>query len=1032
MGISVDLARRYRIKSESYIDNTGNGSLHNHYEYYDRLVEIEPTEDDVISYQGKEVCKGCFLGHPNDDKSLYLVKSGDKVGLYEDETLLMDGENLFIYGDLCVQQSEGKYFIVDLKDNTEITSIEGTTFSGYDAEHKLFAFGDRVYSLSGDNTLTDYHGEAVLLKFDMPMYDITAQAHIKGGMVCQNNQYTSKIEHNYRVGTVSSDARLLLVSRTRDDDIKDKQDIIEIYFDKLAKYDGTQERKEEITTIQKAYAVLYDEDISVQKNRFGLTPFEKLCTYNFESNFFALRDFYLDDFKKETDTKLSICFTTDFFDDKLLAKGKLTDDDIKLMADFISRNPKVMSRISSASFLKFAQVSPEMVINWVKCSEGRINCLKELGLVRPLVNDILEQHGISFYNVEDFVLAPNKEFLESIKDKGFGEPQRALEKLCKALRYSDDKESFTYVTVKKLIAQLLKDNKSLVDEVIKKSKIDSRYVEILVKEGLVVDEQVVAKVNSEEKRTSSKVAALDAIIYGKRSVSLRCNLDEIADFSDFGYAAPLYHLSNESRTTFLNEMLIYGKGKEAAYALSHGASPFQKIEFFRGKKTGMPFTGLFLRAQKDNFAGVQSLMNEIARNLDAKQGQQIIVDIEKSLGQNLRSNPAVAEIMKNMRETFMHAKFEYEKKRKEELEQEQKHQKELEESRKFKIEHQTELDELDKAYRIANRKKIDEYETIFNGSTEFSFGRYSYKYLYTPENLDKVREKIVQINAHNQLVDRIKEQLVVKDENTDRSIKDRFSAFGYNLRLTEDGVVFQKGSDSYSRQNIPFAEDTISRLEDFVKQKEEKRRIEQEKEAEQKRLLEAQEKERQLKEQCKAMGLPSDIQIWHRVGAGTNCGEGWVIKPDGSFREPTGFDPKKYMSRDGYKTWEQILPGEVVLSWAKGNTAAEHEFEVLYMPKEGLTAAQKETILSIEEDIQETWKDKRGLSSGIPSPDVGMGWNICGRKQPLHSKECLVPVYTRAENEPQTEEKTVVDNTPDRPIEEDDLIRLLNAFGQSR
>ena len=28
-------------------------------------------------------------------------------------------------------------------------------------------------------------------------------------------------------------------------------------------------------------------------------------------------------------------------------------------------------------------------------------------------------------------------------------------------------------------------------------------------------------------------------------------------------------------------------------------------------------------------------------------------------------------------------------------------------------------------------------------------------------------------------------------------------------------------------------------------------------------------------------------------------------------------------------------------------------------------------------------KNKRGFSSGLPSPDVGMGWNICGRKVPL-------------------------------------------------
>ena len=71
MGINVDLARRYTIKTESYVDNSNNFGFHNHYEFYDYLASIEPEEDDVISFDGKEVCRGRFWGHPNDDKSLY-------------------------------------------------------------------------------------------------------------------------------------------------------------------------------------------------------------------------------------------------------------------------------------------------------------------------------------------------------------------------------------------------------------------------------------------------------------------------------------------------------------------------------------------------------------------------------------------------------------------------------------------------------------------------------------------------------------------------------------------------------------------------------------------------------------------------------------------------------------------------------------------------------------------------------------------------------------------------------------------------
>jgi len=992
MGISVDLARRYRIESESYIDNTGNGSFHNHYEYYDRLVPIEPTEDDVISYQGKKVCKGRFLGHPNDDKSLYLVKSGSKTGLYEDEQLLMDGDNLFIYGDLCVQFDEGTYYIVDLKDNSEICSVQDASFVGYDIEHKAFAFGDKVYTLDGDK-LTEYHGDAKMLKFDLPVNEIKAEAHIEKGAVCQTNQYESIAQHNYTVGVQNSDGRLLVFARTSEDKEADKKSIIDLYIKKLVDYDGSPAQKEEINTIKQVYSILYNEDISGHKDKDGRTLFEKLlCGYDIRSSFWALRDFYLDDFKKETDTKLSVSFSS-YELDKLCSKHKLSDDDKKLIADFIARNPQVLYSFSDESFLALAKANPDMVVEWVKYSSGKydtkvrkIEDLKKLGSsARSLAGEILEKNGIQFYFKEDFVLAPNKEFWEIVKDREFGEPRIAFGRLCEALNKFSDKDSFSYVTTKKMLIEFMDKNPGVASYQIMNWYEDD-YKKFLVENGLTQDEKNIAEVTSPRAEPN------------------------------------------------LNEMLIRGKGKEVAYALSHGASPFQKIESAGGKRTDMPFAGVFLRKLKEGFSGVQPLMNEIARNLDAKSGQQIIADIEKSLGQNLRQIPAVTQIMKNMRETFMHARLENEKKYKEELEKEQKRQKDLDDSRKFKKEHQQKLDELDKAYRVANGKKVDEYHILFDGETMFKFGRYSEKLLYTQENIERVKDEIVKIEEHNRLIDEVDKKLHAKDENTGKTLLDRFHAFDYHVYLTDEGVMYRHGNDHYSDTTIPYSKDTIATLDEFIAKQEEKLRIEQEQEAERQRLLKAQEEERQRMVQYKAMGLPSDVRVWHRVGAGTDCSDAWVIKPDGSFREPTKFEAVKRYG-DGYKNWEQIFPGEVVLSWEKGNTAAEHGFEVIYMPKEGLTAAQKEAVLKIEEDIQNAWKDRRGLSSGIPSPDVGMGWNIAGRKMPLKAKRDVLPEPVLEDNikpEPKVDTKVQAKENaePDREITMDDLARLKEFFGR--
>ena len=200
--------------------------------------------------------------------------------------------------------------------------------------------------------------------------------------------------------------------------------------------------------------------------------------------------------------------------------------------------------------------------------------------------------------------------------------------------------------------------------------------------------------------------------------------------------------------------------------------------------------------------------------------------------------------------------------------------------------------------------------------------------------------------------------------------------------------------------------------------------------AEYKSQVISQEYEKQ-KAVAKTLGLPSDVRVWHRVGGSTECGDAWVIQADGTFREPTDFEPVKRYG-DGYKSWEQIFEGEVVLSWAKEYTAAEHQFEVIYMPEKGLTAAQKEVILRIEEEIPEQWKDRRGLTSKRPSPDVGMGWNICGRKVPLRSGECETVDIQNDYGTQKVESPVIEDDTPDRPITKDDLRRLSDYYNNGR
>lgn len=129
-----------------------------------------------------------------------------------------------------------------------------------------------------------------------------------------------------------------------------------------------------------------------------------------------------------------------------------------------------------------------------------------------------------------------------------------------------------------------------------------------------------------------------------------------------------------------------------------------------------------------------------------------------------------------------------------------------------------------------------------------------------------------------------------------------------------------------------------------------------------------------------ALGLPTDIRIWRRRGGRTNAGDGWVIGPGGEDRPNTGWtDPtSRRLARygEGEMIWEQVLPGELVLRWKKACSAAEHVFEVVYLPPGGLTEAQLERVAEIEAELEREWEGAYGLASGRPSPPVGKGWGL--------------------------------------------------------
>lgn len=132
-----------------------------------------------------------------------------------------------------------------------------------------------------------------------------------------------------------------------------------------------------------------------------------------------------------------------------------------------------------------------------------------------------------------------------------------------------------------------------------------------------------------------------------------------------------------------------------------------------------------------------------------------------------------------------------------------------------------------------------------------------------------------------------------------------------------------------------------------------------------------------------AEGLPTNVSIYRRTRGATNNSMGWVVRADGTLREADAVPIDRYgreAEPDGTMRWDQIRPGELVLSWHKSDVISPHTFEVVCLPTTGLTNEQLERALALQRQITIDWAvyddrkyDSRGDRS---SPPVGRGWGL--------------------------------------------------------
>lgn len=118
-----------------------------------------------------------------------------------------------------------------------------------------------------------------------------------------------------------------------------------------------------------------------------------------------------------------------------------------------------------------------------------------------------------------------------------------------------------------------------------------------------------------------------------------------------------------------------------------------------------------------------------------------------------------------------------------------------------------------------------------------------------------------------------------------------------------------------------------------------------------------------------------------RVMGATGNAQYWVIKPDGSEREPDEVSYRKRYTSEGDKKWRLVGPEELAISWFKAYTAADHEFVVNKLPEGGCTQDQLATVKRLEREINERFCGSVGMSGKV-SPDIGLGWGLCKQTTP--------------------------------------------------
>lgn len=973
-------------------------------------------KNDIYSYNGKYVHSGKFEGFL-DKKHKFIVF---------DNGVFKDGEKILDIPSLLDEVTLGDNFIVVTGTGTKIYNLTGKKvktidgkYLGYDAKHKKIAVLKNNHITPTEIVTYDYSDinnicpskveENCLINYKRDRYN----AVFHGNIIHKDGEHSVKqtitfapISDNEVLYTetgkaallkgAGSDKKLYWSEETVDALIENMELFDKDIFKKTYKNMVYFSHAEMADKIQKKYQSVYGEDLS---DELYNTALNELNSENFNIVSSCGFDRFMQNgiFSTKSDFhKCDISLTDDLNPCSAEDEKKLT-----MAYKIIEHQPEMSDMFSSDVLFSYLLCNPQKISEFDLRSlkTNRSDYDRDMSCIRrnQTLNMAFWDKGINILGPEEFMLACDKKQKDETLNKSFDIKNKAdfnfaFFNLAYAFAQGNTEDK---KTAEKLLVSLASSNREYLDP--HELKNNNRQYN-----GIINNAAAMLYINGidEAKSALSGYHFENGIedIYLKKLAEKGIIKARAEDYLDkkIDFLCPVNQSftldSNKSKTNLLDCCLQRDDAEKIAQLLNKNADVSINVERYSKKQErNLPIKPFERYVDNKVFLGkirkMRTTMLEVAENLD-KDKETVIDKLFQTLSYKTRENSEVKSLQQEMHTAFREAHKEKQKNMQtgNSIEQSlRENYEKLRASHEFYLIHEEEFRALGKKYSQPDNKLLtmESYNVLafdqpsYKGA-EISFSvpkikkyEFANTYMsgnkpYTQNYLDDISKEIA--DKENKWPLPLISALQKANEG-EKSLWQR-------LDEAEWGIYYDRNyreiriTDLNSEKNVMSVtpqSDLIKVLPEINKHlTQEECRIKlavQEEKAKltaEKRIIEAQK-----------LGLPDNISIWCRTGGATNCGDGWVVTGDGGLREPDS-------QLGSNKIWKQIFPGELVLSWKKRNTAAEHEFEVVHFPEEGLTQEQKNTVLQIQNDIHETWKDRRGLSSGRPSPSIGNGWNITG------------------------------------------------------